>query len=161
MKVLSQITPPNIFKSLLHKCKKKFCPQKILIKFTSPPPAPPRPPLIQFLISFLKVLYQNKALHNFSKRGQDSIVKRNIGLEYSLSTIRKIFTSLFRTNQRNLVKLDRTRKVSYLLLHVLNCPCQNLIPGRETGHCLDSSLRFFQYFLISRQLVCQVCHTRY
>ena len=148
MKVLSQITPPNIFKSLLHKCKKKFCPQKSLIKFTSPPPAPPRPP--PYSVPYF-----------FSKRGQDSIVKRNIGLEYSLSTIRKIFTSLFRTNQRNLVKLDRTRKVSYLLLHVLNCPCQNLIPGRKTGHCLDSSLRFFQYFLILRQLVCQVCHTRY
>ena len=32
---------------------------------------------------FSSVLHQNKALHNFSKRRQHSIVERNIGLEYS------------------------------------------------------------------------------
>ena len=48
-----------------------------------------------FPIPFLNVLRQNKTLRNFSKRGQHSIVKRNIGLEYTLSTIRKILSSLF------------------------------------------------------------------
>ena len=31
-----------------------------------------------YLISFLSALHQNKALYNFRKRGQRSIVKRNI-----------------------------------------------------------------------------------
>ena len=35
-------------------------------------------------IPFLSVLHQNNALHNFRKRGQRLIVKRNIGLEYAL-----------------------------------------------------------------------------
>ena len=34
---------------------------------------------------FLHVLHQNKALHNFCKSGQGSIVEHNIGLEYALS----------------------------------------------------------------------------
>ena len=34
---------------------------------------------------FLKVLHQNKALHNFRERRQRSIVKRNVGLEYALT----------------------------------------------------------------------------
>ena len=46
-------------------------------------------------IPFLKVLYQNKTFHNFPKRGQHSIFKRNMGLEYTLSTIQKILKSLF------------------------------------------------------------------
>ena len=41
-----------------------------------------------YSIPFLSVLYQNKALYNFRKRGRSSIVKRNIepniGLEYTL-----------------------------------------------------------------------------
>ena len=41
-----------------------------------------------YSIPFLSVLYQNKALYNFRKRGRSSIVKRNIepniGLEYAL-----------------------------------------------------------------------------
>ena len=48
-----------------------------------------------YSIPFLKVLNQNKALYNFPKRGQHSIVKHNIGLEYALNTIQKILTSLF------------------------------------------------------------------
>ena len=48
-----------------------------------------------YLIPFLKVLYQNKTFHNFPKRGQHSIFKRNMGLEYTLSTIQKILKSLF------------------------------------------------------------------
>ena len=35
-------------------------------------------------ICFLSVLHQNKALHNFHKREQLSIVERNLGLEYAL-----------------------------------------------------------------------------
>ena len=34
---------------------------------------------------FLSILHQNKVLHNFCKRGQRSIVERNIGLEYALA----------------------------------------------------------------------------
>ena len=48
-----------------------------------------------YSIHFLKVLYQNKALYNFPKRGQHLIVKRNIGPEYALSMVWKILTSLF------------------------------------------------------------------
>ena len=47
----------------------------------SRPPRPPPP----YSIPFLSVLHQNKALHNFHKRGQRSIVERNIGLEYALT----------------------------------------------------------------------------
>ena len=43
-----------------------------------------------YSIPFLKVLYQNKTLHNFPKSGQHSIVKRNIGVEYALNMIQKI-----------------------------------------------------------------------
>ena len=35
-----------------------------------------------YSISFLSALHQNKALHKFNKRGQRSMVERNIGLEY-------------------------------------------------------------------------------
>ena len=38
-----------------------------------------------YSIPFLSVLHQNKALHNFRKRGQLSIVERNVGLEYPLA----------------------------------------------------------------------------
>ena len=51
--------------------------------------------LPSFSIPFLNVLRQNKALRNFPKRGQHLIVKRNIGLEYTLSTIRRVLSSLF------------------------------------------------------------------
>ena len=44
------------------------------------PKIPPTP----YSISFLSVLHQNKALHNFHKRGQHLIVERNTGLEYAL-----------------------------------------------------------------------------
>ena len=33
-------------------------------------------------IPFLNILHQNKAFHNFCKKGQRSIVECNIGLEY-------------------------------------------------------------------------------
>ena len=41
-------------------------------------------PLLPYSIPFLRVLRQNKALYNFCKRRQRSIVERNIGLEYTL-----------------------------------------------------------------------------
>ena len=44
--------------------------------------APKIPP--PYSIPFLSVLRQNKALYNFRKRGQRSIVERNIGLKYPL-----------------------------------------------------------------------------
>ena len=37
-----------------------------------------------YSILFLSVLYQNKALYNFRKRGEYSIVEHNKGLEYAL-----------------------------------------------------------------------------
>ena len=40
---------------------------------------PPLPPLFS-------VLHQNKALYDFHKRGQHSIVECNIGLEYALAS---------------------------------------------------------------------------
>ena len=54
-------------------------------------------PLPLYSIPFLNVLRQYKALHNFPKRGQHSIVKCNIGLGYALSTIQKILASLFKS----------------------------------------------------------------
>ena len=40
--------------------------------------------------SFLSVLHQNKALHNFCKRWKRSIVECKIGLEYALVSLLKI-----------------------------------------------------------------------
>ena len=48
--------------------------QKGTKNFTPPP----------YSISFLSVLHQNKALYNFCKRWQYSIVKHNTSLEYAL-----------------------------------------------------------------------------
>ena len=42
-------------------------------------PSLPTPRL--YSIPFLRVLHQNKALYNFRKKGQRSIVERNISLE--------------------------------------------------------------------------------
>ena len=44
----------------------------------------------RYSILFLCVFHQNKALYNFCKRGQRSIVEPNIGLEYALLTILNI-----------------------------------------------------------------------
>ena len=46
----------------------------------------PKIPLPPYSIPFLSVLHQNKALYNFRKRGQRSILERNIGLEYALKS---------------------------------------------------------------------------
>ena len=43
-----------------------------------------------YSIPFLNVLHQNKALHNFCKRGQCLIVERNIGLEYALAAFKML-----------------------------------------------------------------------
>ena len=51
------------------------------------------PPIPPYSIPFLSVLHQNKALHNFPKRGQRSIVERNIGLECVLRVL--IFKSFY------------------------------------------------------------------
>ena len=40
-----------------------------------------------YSIPFLSVLHHNKALYNFRKRGQHSIVERNIGLESALLVV--------------------------------------------------------------------------
>ena len=45
--------------------------EKMYLFKKSPPPSP-------YLIPFLNVLLQNKALRDFPKRGQHSTVKRNI-----------------------------------------------------------------------------------
>ena len=45
----------------------------------SPPP---------YSIPFLSVLHQNKAFHNFRKRGQRSVVERNKGLENALVIVK-------------------------------------------------------------------------
>ena len=42
---------------------------------SQPPNPPPPPPPLPYSIPFLSVLHQNKALHDFHKRGQHSIVK--------------------------------------------------------------------------------------
>ena len=43
--------------------------------------------LLPYSIPIPGVLHQNKALYNFRKRGQRSIVERNIGLEYALYSV--------------------------------------------------------------------------
>ena len=50
----------------------------------SPPP---------YSITLISVLHENKALHNFCKRGQHSIVECNIGLEYALIWVKNIMTT--------------------------------------------------------------------
>ena len=40
-------------------------------------------------IHLLSVLHQNKALYNFRKRWQRSLVERNIGLEYAMKLVLK------------------------------------------------------------------------
>ena len=40
----------------------------------------------KFIPPLFSVLHQNKALYNFHKRGQHSIVECNIGLEYALAS---------------------------------------------------------------------------
>ena len=42
---------------------------------------------LPYSFPFLSVLHQNKALHNFHKREQCSIVERNTGLEYTLLVV--------------------------------------------------------------------------
>ena len=54
--------------------KGQFFMEKWHQKFIAPPPINP----------FLGVLYQNKALYSFCKKGQHSTVERKIGLEYAL-----------------------------------------------------------------------------
>ena len=44
-------------------------------------------PIPPYSIPFLSVLYQNKALYNFGKREERSIVERNIVLEYPLPSV--------------------------------------------------------------------------
>ena len=54
-----------------------------LKKILHPLPHPTPPP---YSIPFPNVLHQNKALHNFQKRGAASIVEHDIGLEHELLT---------------------------------------------------------------------------
>ena len=71
------------------------------------------PPPTSYSIFFLKVLFQNKFLSNFPRRGQDSIVKRNIGLEYSPSTIRKILKQLFYKPTQNIQnKINKSSNIT-------------------------------------------------
>ena len=42
---------------------------------------------IPYSIPFISVLHRNKALYNFRKRWQHSIVEHNIGLEYALLVV--------------------------------------------------------------------------
>ena len=42
------------------------------------------PKISPYSISFLSFLHQSKALYNFRKKGQLSIVERNIDLKYAL-----------------------------------------------------------------------------
>ena len=80
-----------------------------LWKKLHPTPHPPS----SYSIFFLKVLFENKFFHNLHKRGQDSIVKRNIGLEYSPSTIRKILKQLFYKPTQNIQnKINKSSNIT-------------------------------------------------
>ena len=82
-----------------------------------------------YSIPFLNVLCQYKALHNFPKRGQHSIVKCNIGLGYALSTIQKILTSLFKSQfhkptqniQHKIKKSSKTAQDKKSLISTFAC----------------------------------------
>ena len=58
---------------------------------------------LPYSIPFLSVLHRNKALHNFRKNGQRSIVERDIGLEYALlvASNSHISTTLFHSLWKN------------------------------------------------------------
>ena len=72
-----------------------------MLHLLTPPPAP-RPPT-SYWIPFLSVLHRNKALFNFRKRGQRSIVQRNVGLEYAqlVASNSHISTTLSHTLWKN------------------------------------------------------------
>ena len=61
-----------------------------------------------YSIPFLSVLHQNKALYNFHKKGQRSIVEYNIGLEYAkdnkskCSEFSELFSIILSQNFQNL-----------------------------------------------------------
>ena len=54
-------------------------------KISPPSPSP-------YSVSFLSVLHQNKALHNFCKRMECLIVEHNMSLEYAPPVLNKIMT---------------------------------------------------------------------
>ena len=56
----------------------------------APKISPPSPP--PYSVSFLSVLHQNKALHNFCKRMKCLIVEHNMSLEYAPPVLNKIMT---------------------------------------------------------------------
>ena len=56
----------------------------------------PHPYPLSHSIPFLSILHKKKALYIFRKWGQGSIVERNIGLEYSLTSL-KDFLSINNT----------------------------------------------------------------
>ena len=85
----------------------------LAIKGTFYEKSSPPPPPTSYSIFFLKVLFQNKFLSNFPRREQDSIVKRNIGLEYSPSTIRKILKQLFYKPTQNIQnKINKSSNIT-------------------------------------------------
>ena len=93
---------------------------------------------------FLSVLHQNKALHNFGTRGQCSIVKCNIGLEYALTyfvlSIRTIiaasFTSLNLLSTFH-IRFLKNNSVFSKFLFFLQCLALagglNLLPNFQKG----------------------------
>ena len=86
--------------------------------FTPPPPlSPPSPSSIQS--PFLSVFRRNKALYNFRKTGQHSIVERDIGLEYALLVASNSHISTALSNP--LWKLWMTENVIYWQCH-WSCP---------------------------------------
>ena len=58
------------------------------------------PPSIQS-----SVLHQNKALHNFHKRWQHSVVEHNICIEYTLMMVPPPSVKIERLKDRNVTKL--------------------------------------------------------
>ena len=67
-------------RALSYDKKGTFCEKGHIFEKRAPKISPPSP----YSIPFLSVLYQNKALYIFFKRGQRSIVEHNIGLENAL-----------------------------------------------------------------------------
>ena len=70
--------------------KGTFFEKNVLKILHTPPPSPPF-----YSIPFPSFLHQNKALHNFRKRGKRSTLERNMGLEYAMPYVTVQFEKVY------------------------------------------------------------------
>ena len=102
----------------------------------------PHPP--HFSIPFLCALHQNKTLHNFRKRGQRSIVERNIGLAYALMVVFPFIKGFCTYYFLIIVKLITSNKVTRISVSLKSNNRRFL----EISLTLGSMCKICQFLLI-------------